>query len=59
MINGLRFSLCLVALAGFFPAAGRGAPVTLTLSSPLDFQVFQRQTKADGNIIVDCVLEAL
>jgi len=59
MINGLRFSFCLFALAAYFPAAGRAAPVTLTLSSPLDFQVFQRQTKADGKIIIDCVLEAL
>src|ERR1017187_8789727 len=51
-----RLLLCLFALTGFFPTAGRAAPVTLNLLSPLDFQVFQRQTKAEGRILVDCAL---
>ncbi len=35
MIYTLRLSFCLFALAALFPAAGRAAAVTLTLSSPL------------------------
>ncbi len=31
--------------------------VRLNLSSPLDYQVFQRQTPAEGKIVIECALE--
>jgi Carbohydrate esterase, sialic acid-specific acetylesterase len=37
--------------------AQTSAPVTLSLASPLDFQVFQRQAKTSGKVIIECILE--
>ena len=34
------------------------APPKLNLVSPLDYQVFQRQSREEGNITVECALEA-
>ena len=31
--------------------------IRLNLTSPLDYQVFQRQTKAEGRIVLQCALE--
>ncbi len=45
------------ARTGLPPASARAAPVTLALASPLDFQVFQRQSKAEGKIVIVCVVE--
>jgi hypothetical protein len=53
-------SLCFLALAAF--ATGAFAQTNnsfkLTLSSPLDYQVFQRQTKAEGKVVIECLVEA-
>src|SRR5579862_4633168 len=44
--------------SGLAALAQTNEAVTLQLVSPLDYEVFQRQTASNGSIIVECILEA-
>jgi hypothetical protein len=52
----MKKSLLLAVLCAGSALAQTNEPVRLSLTSPLDYQVFQRQTKSAGQIMVDCVL---
>ena len=47
----LQLALVLVAAISFIPARAQDAP-PLTISSPLEYQVFQRSTRLQGAILV-------
>jgi len=47
----------LAVLFTSFAHAQTNEAIRLKLTSPLDFQVFQRQTQASGKIAIECVLE--
>ncbi len=47
----------LLLTSGFAASAQTNETVTIHLVSPLDYQVFQRQTDTNGAIIVECTLK--
>ena len=52
--------IAISALVLFFASpmwAQTSAPVAFHLSSPLNYQVFQRQSKLSGTVVVDCQVE--
>ena len=51
----LLLAICFVQIAH----AQTSAPITLNLESPLDFQVFQRQTKTSGKVIIEFETDGL
>lgn len=48
----------LLVVSALAASAQTNEPVKLKLVSPLDYQVFQRQTTSSGNIIVETLLES-
>lgn len=55
----MRLSIFLLLALSATPAPGAAVePVKLSLTSPLDYQVFQRQTATGGEIIIESTVEA-
>lgn len=49
--------LLLLVFSTFLASAQTNSPIRLNLTSPLDYQVFQRQTASNGAVIIDCSIE--